>query len=971
MSENQFVIKKYNSHKEQIILEKYKGTESEVIIPDGVTEIAIGVFENCTSLTKVVLPDSIRQIGFRAFKNCTSLMEVVLPNSNITIFSNAFANCPKLQNENGLAIINDVLYGYYGSAAEVTIPEGVLKIDDKVFQNNLDLKKVVIPDTVTEIGEHVFDGCSNLESAVIPASVKRIDWDAFRGCSELKDIGEPTGLEDLKYGGGFEDCSKLADSDGFIIVNGFLIRYVGDQKEATVPANVVTICNDAFFFNNTLISITIPENVKVIGSSAFPCRSLKTFRMNGPVDMDETHNLTNCTLDIRTFSASEKIWFYLNLSRIKAVKEIKEWIIRDFDANIRLMMELLDQWNDEKKDLRMAKLMVENKDKIFENTKQMIQDYFTRHDSKAAIRLLAKNNIIAGNEKTAAQKRKQEAKEAAQMEIDAEKLRKHERPDEKEVENYVSELNKRIPYRSDLNFTSKKPVYYRNSGIPVRDSVLKMIFTIYSNMFDRISYSQVGDFGGMHSELYTVDNMATVSREADHIYSYIDPDSFDVLLKQLVNSKDYRMYVLAFGRFATNEYVEDAVEMIKRRKKGTARERYWASNVEQSLTLSETQAAIKYYDSIRRLDYYAEKWHTTPQEIRDSVTMTDFGFDENGVKKYQCGTVDLDVTVGPDLKLVIYDNNAGKQLKSFPSKAKDTDQEELNELKEDYKTLGKEVKKFIKTRVQNLKQMHIDGTAVKKESWINVYTKHPVIKHLSEKIVWTDGNQYFIPTPEGITDVDGNIYDPGEKIKVANVLDMDKEQIGKWQKYIIEHGIKQPFEQMWEPVFDLEKYKDSKAFAGMTLTSSERNAMKKNLKEKGIDVYSDEIASGYNHRAGQYYFDDRNKMHFGTYADADYKINDDKSIVFEKITFRAGANKNAVNTILLALHRQLIEHSIAEDNDEMLNKDELDAFTLAQILSFVNTAEEHESVKCKAVLMDYRNEKYPEYNALDDLILEL
>ena len=57
------------------VLEEYlqKNGETEVIIPDGVTEIGWNAFEYCRSIKSVTIPDSVTEIGERAFEYCTSL----------------------------------------------------------------------------------------------------------------------------------------------------------------------------------------------------------------------------------------------------------------------------------------------------------------------------------------------------------------------------------------------------------------------------------------------------------------------------------------------------------------------------------------------------------------------------------------------------------------------------------------------------------------------------------------------------------------------------------------------------------------------------------------------------------------------------------------------------------------------------------------------------------------------------------
>ncbi len=44
------------------ILEKYNGNDTEVIVPDGVKEIALFAFKNCSSLTSIGLPESLEYI---------------------------------------------------------------------------------------------------------------------------------------------------------------------------------------------------------------------------------------------------------------------------------------------------------------------------------------------------------------------------------------------------------------------------------------------------------------------------------------------------------------------------------------------------------------------------------------------------------------------------------------------------------------------------------------------------------------------------------------------------------------------------------------------------------------------------------------------------------------------------------------------------------------------------------------------
>ncbi len=69
---------------------------TDLVIPDGVTEISNYAFYRCTSLTSIEIPDSVTSIGDYAFKGCTSLTSVTIGNGVTSIGGLAFYNCTSL-----------------------------------------------------------------------------------------------------------------------------------------------------------------------------------------------------------------------------------------------------------------------------------------------------------------------------------------------------------------------------------------------------------------------------------------------------------------------------------------------------------------------------------------------------------------------------------------------------------------------------------------------------------------------------------------------------------------------------------------------------------------------------------------------------------------------------------------------------------------------------------------------------------
>lgn len=121
-----------------------------------------------------------------AFSSCQELIIEKKSLYSVDVQDMAFYGCENMQDENGLVIVNGIVYGYFGNHKKVIIPYGVTKISGDAFSNCKTVEDINIPDTVEEIGSGAFGGCTNLKTINIPMNVGNIgEIETFDFCDNL------------------------------------------------------------------------------------------------------------------------------------------------------------------------------------------------------------------------------------------------------------------------------------------------------------------------------------------------------------------------------------------------------------------------------------------------------------------------------------------------------------------------------------------------------------------------------------------------------------------------------------------------------------------------------------------------------------------------------------------------------------------------------------------------------------------
>ena len=128
------------------VLTDYRGYETEIAIPAGVTSIGESAFEG-KDIESVKVPDGVTALGYRAFYHCTKLKSVELPKTLQTIASYAFRSCENLE--------SITVSGTSVKKGTVMIPGSVTEMKDFTFGGS---------DLITELD---FTGCPDLSSITL------------------------------------------------------------------------------------------------------------------------------------------------------------------------------------------------------------------------------------------------------------------------------------------------------------------------------------------------------------------------------------------------------------------------------------------------------------------------------------------------------------------------------------------------------------------------------------------------------------------------------------------------------------------------------------------------------------------------------------------------------------------------------------------------------------------------------------
>lgn len=234
-------------------------------------KIPVSCFEGCALLTKILLPTTIKQIETNAFKSCMLLQSIKV--ENCTYFGNsAFENCEQLV----IDIKKDAKITYIGCGAfkntrlynlDLT-NSSITDIQSKTFHGCSDLTNVVLPQGIKSINEEAFCVCG-IKNIQIPDGVTSLGNNVFSSCTDLTNVELPKSLTQIGCNAFKYTKIKELDLSNLTSLNDSICQSCEQLTKIVLNKELNSIGDNAFDYCVSLTNINLPNKLKSIGNNAF------------------------------------------------------------------------------------------------------------------------------------------------------------------------------------------------------------------------------------------------------------------------------------------------------------------------------------------------------------------------------------------------------------------------------------------------------------------------------------------------------------------------------------------------------------------------------------------------------------------------------------------------------------------------------------------------------------------------------
>ena len=219
----------------------------DIIIPNKIKKLGEYAFYNCIELTAVTLPESVTKIPSGIFEDCCSLKTVNAPNVN-TVCDHAFYNCKNLEtfDFSKLQSLDLMAFAYTG------------------------IREAVFSDKFSQLGISAFHHCKNLQTVDMKTcKIQEIPYQCFCCCKELKNVQLPQDVTAFD-----NSCFLRANLNKLTISAG---TYVGNNAFSKSFISELVFTDDTNHLMKTAVHPLAFEDAKV-GKLAIPDHMYDRFK---------------------------------------------------------------------------------------------------------------------------------------------------------------------------------------------------------------------------------------------------------------------------------------------------------------------------------------------------------------------------------------------------------------------------------------------------------------------------------------------------------------------------------------------------------------------------------------------------------------------------------------------------------------------------------------------------------------------
>lgn len=201
-----------------------------------------------------------------------------------------------LSNASADALPANAFYSCCPDLETVKLPKNLTTIGDQAFTGRTNLVTVVVPNTVTTIGRYAFQNCKLLENCDISAcQIASIPDGCFYQCNQLKSFAIPSSVTSIG-GQAFYNCNNFTSSlpENVEIIGYSAFRSAAMTDMDIVLAEGVEIGNGAFEYSG-IKSIDLPTTRYNSYSMVNYCSNLQTVTLRSPTMINVTSAISNAS----------------------------------------------------------------------------------------------------------------------------------------------------------------------------------------------------------------------------------------------------------------------------------------------------------------------------------------------------------------------------------------------------------------------------------------------------------------------------------------------------------------------------------------------------------------------------------------------------------------------------------------------------------------------------------------------------